>query len=891
MSQKDCVVLVQSREASEYNDFIGKYYHFPQKYKNLLSRPNLEFIYYEPKKTGSGTYFGYGKLGRVFSDKREDEHYFIEITEYKAFAEEVPFYDKDGSPREKGPGYNAQNAVRNISPEELEEICLDGGILLNFNADVHLIKVLGEELIASEVVGILELIKNSYDANATYCGVRIEKIPGLLDIGKENYMFADLPGPVIVIEDDGIGMDRQTIEYGWFRPASTIKTQVKEILRSEKEAAFQKGSYSIYNSLVKELKEKHGGRLPLGEKGVGRFATHRLGSNVIIKTKTSENDYEFIIEVDWHKFEHYDSQQKDLNSIGISLKRQPPTRNYGKRDSGTQIIVCGGRKGYDLTEEIVKDIHRSISKLKSPHRAPQTFNITFDCPQLPDLVDVPIEQEVTPVFTLDALVDEDGIADFELKFNPPEDIPLSKEVRKVKKFDLRAKDETNPLYWLDSSKNIRRSMCGPFFLHIDIWYRSIPWISPPQKKIFTQYLDEYGGISIYRDGLNILPAEWGAEVDWLRLSKRHIKKGLNLSYYNMIGQLEIEQSSNLDIIDKTDRQGFINNPAMRDLATLTRRLVFYVENDFKGKRDRYTALTSGLIREPKKLGEITMQGSMLVDNIIKRYDIAKDVSSLLTQYKDPDSRKDNLINLRDSLKNLSKSMEALQDVQDLLSEQAGYGLAIGVAVHEIAKITSNFYNGVAKLLKSKSFDEKCLQDLMDSSASLKSEIKRLAPLRAIRSESSVAFKISKAINFCNSVFDRTFKKEQIVLKIDKQGDFSVYCRYGLVNQVLSNLLDNSCYWLSKDNQSQKSICIILDGTNRRLIVADNGPDIDDSIRPYLFEPGYSLKVPPSGLGLYICKYYMKSVKGNIYEAGQKDRIPGMKGAQFVLDFSRVPSEG
>jgi len=57
--------------------------------------------------------------------------------------------------------------------------------------------------------------------------------------------------------------------------------------------------------------------------------------------------------------------------------------------------------------------------------------------------------------------------------------------------------------------------------------------------------------------------------------------------------------------------------------------------------------------------------------------------------------------------------------------------------------------------------------------------------------------------------------------------------------------------------------------------------------PYLFRPGYSMKWPPSGIGLYVCKYYMQDIKGEIYLTNEKERIPGFGGAQFTLDFSRV----
>ncbi len=894
-----CLVLVQNRKASEYNDFIGKYYHFPQKYKKMLSEKNLEFVYYEPVKNGSGSYFGYGKLGDVFPDKREKEHYFIEIKEYKPFADEVIFDGVEGK-RETGPGYNAQNSVRKILPEELETICLDGGILLNFNADAHLIKVLGEELIASEIVGILELIKNSYDANASECKVRIEKIPGLLELNNDEYLYNDYDGPVIVIEDNGEGMDRHTIEHGWLRPASTIKTSTKEILKNEREKASERGTLATYDILVKDLKKKHGGRLPLGEKGVGRFATHRLGQKVIITTKIPKNNYEYLLEIDWGLFDsHGAAPAKDLSSVGISLKRQSPSRDYGKKQSGTRVVIYGGRKGYNLSEKDIKNIHLSISKLKPPsknikktNKEAISFNIVFECPQMQDIMDITIEELFDPIFTLDAVITENGQAEFTLKFVPADGVVLPSETLDIKAYDLRKPNDDKPDFWKGLDGKKRSSKCGPFYLHVDIWYRSSPWIKGPDRSTFTDYLETYGGVSIYRDGLNIFPAEWGAKVDWLELSKRHIKKGEKLSYYNMIGQLEIEQSSNINLVDKTDRQGFIDNPAFKDLAELTRNLLFYVETQFKAKRDEFASLTKGLIREPKRLGAITKQGASLVDNIIKKYDIIKDEDSILESiYRDVDSREPHLINLRDSLKNLDKSMKAMQNVQDLLSEQAGYGLSIGVAVHEIAKITSNFYNGVSRILKHQRIDKEELKKLQDSSSSLKTEIKRLSPIKAARNEPPAIFLVSKTAKYCRALFESRCKKLKIAFIINNNDDFKVFCRYGAVNQILSNLIDNSCYWLSSQQGNNKKILINIDGQNRRILVADNGPDIDDSIRPYLFEPGYSLKVPPSGLGLYICHYYMRSMKGNIHEAFGKDRMDEMPGAQFVLDFSKVTEEG
>ena len=83
---------------------------------------------------------------------------------------------------------------------------------------------------------------------------------------------------MLVIEDDGSGMTRDVIENGWLRPASTIKTVVKETIKQERAKAVAEGKLGAYNKLIAEMREERGGRIPLGEKGVGRFASHRLGA-------------------------------------------------------------------------------------------------------------------------------------------------------------------------------------------------------------------------------------------------------------------------------------------------------------------------------------------------------------------------------------------------------------------------------------------------------------------------------------------------------------------------------------------------------------------------------------------------------------------------------------
>lgn len=905
MIDRKCLILTQYRNDGQYNDFIGKFYHFPatakKNYLKQFDKLPIEIIYYEPAKKGAGEFYGYGKITKEpFQDKREPDHYFVEITEYRPFSKPVSFKNEQGEVLEKlynTEFYNYNNAVRKITPKFLDELCLDGGIILNFKADAHLVQVLGEQLIASERVGILELVKNAFDAGASYCNVTIEKVPGLTEIPENLYQFNEFDGPVIVIEDDGYGMTKEQIELGWLRPASTIKTNIKQRLKAEKEIAIKKGQLETFKSFVKLLRVEHKGRIPLGEKGVGRFATHRLGSKLILKTKIAENDYEYILKINWDDFISQNDLPMDLDSVALTLTRQAISRDYGSRNSGTQLIIYGGREGLELTEDEINEINNTILKLNSPNPPPsvkiQAFKVTFNCLQVKYLSEKSSFNRDDQVFSISGIVDEKGMFEYDYFFNPPynDKIPLKGFERRNETVDIKKHNKDYFLKTIDNRRLWKIPTCGSFYIHIDIWYRARPWADNLDKD-FKDYLEEYGGLSIYRDGINVYPAEWGAKYDWLNLRQDQISQAKRISYYHMIGNVEIEQSNNIELIDKTNREGMIQNTAFYDLAALTRAVVKYVELDYMGKREELTKLTGGLIREPRTLNEFSKQSSKIVANIHDKYDITSDPYLLLEELGDISERKKKLVDLAKSSKNLQKSLDLMTEVQDMLTEQAGFGLGIAVALHEINKVASNFYYGILEVLKKEQFDKVKLEDLKNTSAALGSELMRISPLRALRNEKDTLFKVSESIEYVKSIFQWNIDKLGIKISYNLEEDFHILTRFGAVNQILTNLFDNSCYWLDDPDLPKKEIILKLDSKNRTIIVADSGPGIADSILPYLFQPGYSLKEPQSGLGLYVCKHYMNLMKkrGDIYLVKESDRLIEMFGAQFLLDFSNVKKD-
>ncbi|HYJ04892.1 MAG TPA: ATP-binding protein [Chthoniobacterales bacterium] len=135
-----------------------------------------------------------------------------------------------------------------------------------FTVDTHLFRELGELLVGRDSTALIELVKNSYDADATSVTV-------------EGY---DLDQPLIgriVISDNGIGMTRQQFALGFLRIASRLKEHGDR--RSE-----------VY------------GRRFTGAKGVGRLAAHKLARHLGLKSVPRDVHARAIsATIDWDKIE------------------------------------------------------------------------------------------------------------------------------------------------------------------------------------------------------------------------------------------------------------------------------------------------------------------------------------------------------------------------------------------------------------------------------------------------------------------------------------------------------------------------------------------------------------------------------------------------------------
>src|SRR5690554_3236394 len=142
---------------------------------------------------------------------------------------------------------------------------------LHFKTNVQLKSIIGKDLINDDNIAILELVKNSFDADAKRVNVTYFN---LKDNDDELTQSFSEKTSRLIIQDDGLGMDLDDIQDKWLN-----------IAYSEK----------------KSNKTQHNRRMA-GAKGVGRFSCDRLGEYLNLYAKTKDDKKYVKLSIDWKLF-------------------------------------------------------------------------------------------------------------------------------------------------------------------------------------------------------------------------------------------------------------------------------------------------------------------------------------------------------------------------------------------------------------------------------------------------------------------------------------------------------------------------------------------------------------------------------------------------------------
>lgn len=708
---------------------------------------------------------------------------------------------------------------------------------LPFRPRARLLQLLGDQLIGSSRLAVFELVKNAYDADAEKVTVTLENL--------------DAPDhSSIIVEDDGDGMTLETIRDIWLVPAHDHR----EIQR-------------------KALRRTRLNRLPLGEKGVGRFAVHKLGDRIELITR-AEDSLECVVTIDWDTL----IEKPFLADAEVSVLTRTPSTFTGDK-TGTKLTISRLRET-NWSRGEVRRLLRQITSISSPFTdRSDRFETALKVPEHPDWVagipDIEVLLERAPWCFKFRF--ENGLIEWSYTFRGVTGIKLAprEETSKPDERLLIVPERDIDIYGANQGvktshpKRITADASliegiGPVSGEFFVFDRDREILAKlGDSQLVQNFLDENGGVRVYRDGIRVY--NYGEPGDdWLGLDLRRVNTpGRNISRNIVIGAVDLALEPSIGLKEKTNREGFVESDAYRRLRQLILGALAILEIERKIDKDNIRALT-GKGHDPET--ENITQPLLELREVAKKHNLSKEIDPLI-----------------------DKAEKNYNEMRDAMLRAGISGMGLAVVFHEIEQGVRVLHDAIEAggKLEPIQVQARELVRILDGFTELlrkgdrkKNSIKHL--IRRARDINNVRFRNHKVKLICPALEDEM---------PDIERDFS----FGLLLGALNNLLDNAFYWLQvrwpdDDKRGAREIYINIDkdfAEGPAIIVADNGPGLQDDPER-LTRPFFSRRPDGMGVGLYYTNMVMELNGGRLAfpdaeEAGVPEHFDG---AVLALVFGK-----
>ncbi len=733
------------------------------------------------------------------------------------------------------------------------------GEILKIRPYARLITMLGDQLIKNDLIALVELIKNSYDADASFVKIIFKDF-------NEDYSIN--PKSQIIIQDDGCGMDKDIIQNHWLNPATPEKLKRKK---------------------QKSVTPK--GRIMQGEKGIGRFAIFKLGSKISITTRRQINDNEgaLIESVVIYDFSQYDQDflregevEKDLflEDLKVQYYEQSPQTNTNsqinlgskiirRKPFGTQIVIENLKNNWSSNR--IERIQSEIGKLQ-----PIFLETT-----VPDFA-VWVYENDAPHFSQDHY--KDRLINC-LSMKSVFRITNGLYNEQAKSISMEINSQRVQLFFSDAEiKGIKQfrsyfetsdyeTECGNFkfeFYIFDLTASEGRYVlDDSDKKIIRDHR-----IYLYRDGIRVLP--YGdPEDDWLGtdVARGTISASQFLSNDQVVGCVYISQRDNPKLKDKTNREGLIEEgKALEDFVKVLQVILRYLRSNIYAKYliDKQRRQQADDFKQGKPLG--------LIEDAKKQFTDEKGQKFLNAFEK----------SYRQERKIL---LERINKTENL----AAVGLSIDAASHDVMLFLKKALEQLESLIKDLAIGGEINQDLLCNEMILlrgnlsmvETQMKDIQLLFPSTKSKTKRINIKDILEKVNRIYKRACSDNNIDVNIElaSASPLVVKTTDAVLLQVFINLFDNALYWL-KTSDTEREILITIDSSQQRVIFSDNGPGIKEEDANYIFDAFYSAKGEDGrGLGLYIARQLLERYDYTIELAEfSKDKL--LSGANFVLEFAK-----
>ena len=701
---------------------------------------------------------------------------------------------------------------------------------MHFKFSPSILSRLGEELIPNPDQGILELVKNSYDADATVCEIEL--------------LNTEEIGGSIVISDNGMGMDLETLQSGWL-----------VIGKSEKEGASDRTPVN--------------NRLRVGSKGLGRLAALRHGSHVELTTRPkSELNTEYAVSVCWNDFDTVDS----VEDVSLS-----PTVKQTASGHGTTIIISNLKVKIGKLE--INRLARGLLLLADPFETNTSFR-----PRLLGSGFTDTEKQVNEQFFddaeffLKASLDENGYAVaqlFDRKGSLITSASHSDISKHRKQIDIteRSPDEKN----LSTDSPYQKSVPVDFELWIfQLNPQSFSPLDRHHLPKIRHWLEAVGGVHLYHRGLRVAP--YGDKGDdWLKINfSRSRNPQVRPSNSTVIGRI-IAEDSNSELLQKTDRLGFLENETFLNLQQFVMNTLEWVA-DFR--------LQTVEVKQEQVKREIKP----------KIAEAKKNIEDIITTYiPEPKPKEETLLAFKGYDKIREEEVDILNEELQLYRSLATAGTTSAIFAHESGREINTLKQQVG-ILNAK------MQRYIENEIYLKyfsgtfSTIQKLAgsvqgfaryPIYLLKKEkrSQGKIEIHQVINDVINLFYPFLESSNTTIELDRVNtELNLRGSTALVEAILINLITNAINaFNAKDAPIQNRKIAIRTESNEDFIwlrVMDNALGIQGLTIDEIWLAGKTTTRSGTGLGLKIAKDSVIDLGGQISVIANGQ----LGGAEFIVQL-------
>ncbi len=683
-------------------------------------------------------------------------------------------------------------------------------------ANSHIITLLGDELIGSNSLALFELVKNSYDADAT-----------VVSITFNNLLDGDSS---IIIEDNGVGMTPDVVEKAWLTIGTDYKRKV------------------IKHSAIKN-------RTSLGNKGVGRLAVHRLANVIKLETKPINGETCSSFEIDWNELIESSSYIE-----GMKVKVAHDSVSSFKLEHGT-IITLFELRETQWTRAKVCDMVSKLQSIKNPYYPNEDFSVIISSnePKVQEWIDSvksPLDILNCSLFQFKFKLYQSNLGsnnasfDWSYIFNP-----VNFRSQTITETVLTKKNDVLPINIKDfdveevygDHKLLKNSQLsgihyieGQFYaFNLDSKVLRVTYGPGAIGKI-KEFINSNCGIKVFRDNIRVF--NYGEPTDdWLGLDQNKMKKASNhFAKKNILGAINLHLNNTISsLIEKTNREGFIENDTYANFVAIVQSIFSFFERLSVGDREKVNSF----------IDDITIQKKIGFSESIQELEEKLQKRGLEKVFAG----------------SLKKVKHDYKNMREVMLNSGMSGLNLTIIFHEVEREMAFINSDINK--------RNCnIGDIRIRIKALMDLIEKFTPI--LKKNKTTQLKASTLIARTLAIHRNRFSFHNITLSSPLESndavDFEITGAGGLLMGALSNLIDNSIYWVSRkreiENGNYKSAIIVTTDTDHfegpAIVVADNGEGFqmepEDMILPF-----HSLKPNGMGVGLYYVNLVMEMMGGKL----------------------------